>query len=114
MTRSDGVEVEGYPCTCHVGLQGNFCKHMAKVLLMNGMADIQLVKKYGTNLGTEVEMLCQLSGPENQVGPMQHNRKAVVHGSHNLIDQSLRPGIPWLFYISCCFQSVTSIPQHLK
>ncbi len=81
MTRSDEVEVEGYPCTCHVGLQGNFCKHRAKVLLTSGMADIQLVNKYGTHLGTEIEMPCQSGGPENQVGPMQHNGKAVVHVS---------------------------------
>jgi len=45
------VEIDGYPCTCHVGLQGNFCKHRAKVLLMDGLTEKEIIRRYGTLYG---------------------------------------------------------------
>lgn len=81
VTTSQDIEVEGLPCTCFVGLQGNFCKHRAKILLMSGMADVQIVKKYGTHYGRDVETPCVPTATQNQVGPTQ-----CVHcAAYNLI-----------------------------
>jgi hypothetical protein len=45
------VEIDGCSCTCHVGFQGNFCKHRAKVLLMDGMTPKEIIRRYGTFYG---------------------------------------------------------------
>ncbi len=45
------MEIDGCSCTCHVGFQGDFCKHRAKVLMMDGMTPKEIIRRYGTFYG---------------------------------------------------------------